>query len=100
MPITVIAVVSFAEGELDALKRYLEVTAPLLEKAKAKVVKQFTLNEVVVGCRPAKQVLIVEYPDREAVDQVFNSQEYRELVPIRDRAFSTYEISIAEQVAA
>lgn len=100
MPVTVIAMVTFAEDEIDALRQYLEVTRPLLDRANAKIVKQFTLNEVVVGHRPAKRILIVDYPDREAVDRVFKSREYQELILIRDKAFTTYEISIAEQVAA
>lgn len=100
MTVTVVAMVSFAEGEGGALRQYLEATAPLLKRVNARVVKQFALNEVVVGHRPAKNILMVEYPNREAVDRVFQSKEYQDIIPARDRAFSTYEISIAEQVAA
>lgn len=100
MTVTVLAMVTINEREGDALERYLEVTAPLLEAANAVVTQMFTLNEAVVGHRPAKRVIMVEYPNREAVDSVFNSEEYKSLIPIRDRAFSSYDISIAEQIAA
>ena len=98
MTVTVLAMVTLAENQGAALARYLEVTAPLLERANAKVIKMFDLSEAVVGDRPAKRMILVEYPDRAAVDLVFNSQEYKDLVPIRDAAFSSYDISIAEQL--
>jgi uncharacterized protein (DUF1330 family) len=100
MTVTVIAMVTIAEGEMIALSRYLKVTAPLLERANAVVTQRFSVNEAVVGHRPAKTVIMVEYPSRAAVDLVFNSEEYKALIPTRDQAFSSYDISIAEQVAA
>lgn len=100
MTVTVLAMITMAENQGAALSRYLEVTAPLLERANAVVTQMFTLNEAVVGHRPAKRVIMVEYPNREAVDLVFNSDEYKALIPMRDIAFSSYDISIAEQVAA
>lgn len=100
MTITVIAMVTIAEDQPLALSQYLAVTTPLLERANAKIIKRFTMNEAVVGHRPAKTVVIVEYPNRAAVDMVFQSEEYKLLIPIRDRAFLSYDISIAELAAA
>lgn len=97
MTVTVLAMVTFAENQRTAISRYLEVTAPLLEQANAKVTKVFDVHEAVVGAQSPKRVIVVEYPDRAAVDLVFNSDAYKALIPTRDKAFSTYEISIAEQ---
>jgi uncharacterized protein (DUF1330 family) len=99
MTVTVLAMVTFAENQEAALSRYLEVTAPLLEQAKATVISMFDLNEAVVGHRPAKRMIVVEYPSRAAVDLVFESPEYKALIPTRDRAFTSYDISIAEQLS-
>ena len=71
------------------------VTGPLLERAGAEIVKRFSVNEVVVGHRPAKTVVIVKYPSRAAVESVFGSPEYQAIKPVRDRAFSDYHVSIA-----
>lgn len=97
MTVTVLAMVTFAENQGAALSHYLEVTTPLLERANAIVTKMFDLNEAVVGHRPAKRMIIVEYPNRAAVDVVFNCDEYKALIPTRDIAFTSYDISIAEQ---
>lgn len=94
MAVTVIALLSINESEPQALGEYFRITTPLLERARARIVKRFTLNEAIVGNRPAEMAVIVEYPDREAVDSVFKSREYREAIPFRDRAFLKYEISI------
>jgi uncharacterized protein (DUF1330 family) len=51
----------------------------------------------MVGDRPAQTMIIVEYPDRNAVDRVFNSAEYRAIIPLRDRAFSKYQVSVVAE---
>lgn len=94
MPVTVVALLTINEAEPAALAEYFRITTPLMERAKARMVKRFTLQEVIVGKRPAQMAVLVEYPDREAVDMVFKSSEYRTAIPARDRAFLKYEISI------
>ncbi|MGC1504915.1 MAG: DUF1330 domain-containing protein [Sulfitobacter sp.] len=98
MTVTVIGLVTVAEGESAALAHYLAVSAKLLERANAVVTKRFSINETVIGTGPVKSVVMVEYPSREAVDLVFLSEEYQALIPTRDKAFSSYDISIAEQM--
>lgn len=95
MTVTVVAMVSINDDEPLALAEYFRVTGPLLERAGAKIKKSFNINEVVVGHRPAKTVFIVEYPDKAAVDMVFQSREYKEVIPSRDLAFSEYNVTIA-----
>ena len=95
MAVTVVALVTVNDNEPWALGEYFRVTGPLLERAGAEIVQRFTVNEVVVGHRPAKTVVIVKYPDRAAVESVFGSAEYQAIKPIRDRAFSDYHVSIA-----
>lgn len=93
-PVTVMALVTIAEDEPMALAEYLRVTGPLLERAGARIVNRFAINEMVVGAAPAQSVLMVRYPSRAAVDMVFDSPEYKSIIPVRDRAFLTYKISI------
>lgn len=95
MAVTVVALVTVNDDEPWALGEYFRVTGPLLERAGAEIVKRFTVNEVVVGHRPAKTVVIVKYPSRAAVESVFGSPEYQAIKPVRDRAFSDYHVSIA-----
>ncbi|MDC0738518.1 DUF1330 domain-containing protein [Cognatishimia sp. SS12] len=95
MPVTVVALTSINDDEPLALAEYLAVTGPLLARAGARILKRFTVNEVVVGHRPAKTVFIVEYPDRAALDSVFESAEYQSIIPARDLAFNEYSVTVA-----
>lgn len=56
--------------------------------------QQFPVGDVVVGNKPAETIMVVEYPDIAAVHALFESDAYKALIPVRDRAFSTYSVSI------
>lgn len=94
MAVQVIALVTVNDDEPLALAQYIAATTPLMEQAGGRVLRRFSVNEVVVGHKPAKLVIIIEYPSREAVDMVFNSQVYSDIVPTRDLAFLEYHVSI------
>lgn len=94
--VTVLAFVTIAEDAPDALAAYFRVTDPLLKKAGARIIKRFSIHDVVVGKKPAQTVVMVEYPSREAVDMVFGSEEYAAVIPHRDRAFLDYAITIID----
>lgn len=94
MTVTVVAMVTINDDASEALAAYFRVAGPLLEKAGAKIVQRFEFSETIIGLEPAQSVIIVEYPSRDAVDQVFGSDEYQALKKTRDKAFSNYQISI------
>ncbi|WP_425655739.1 DUF1330 domain-containing protein [Roseobacter sp. EG26] len=94
MPVKVLALVTINEHQPRALASYLKATGPLLEAVGAKIVQRFTVSEAVVGKKPAQSVMIVDYPNREAVGLVFGSQIYQDIIPIRDTAFIDYHVSV------
>ena len=94
MSVFIIACVTINPDEPDAYRVYLETTAPLLERAGATISQHFGVSDVVVGNKPAESVMIVEYPNLEAVHDLFDSPEYNSIIPLRDRAFSTYSVSV------
>lgn len=97
LPVTVVALVSVNDDAPHALARYFAVTTPLLEKAGAKIVQRFLVSEDLVGAKPAQSMIIVEYPSREAVSLVFDSPEYQGIIEDRDKAFSTYQVSLVAE---
>ncbi|WP_298836115.1 DUF1330 domain-containing protein [uncultured Roseobacter sp.] len=96
MPVTVMALVSINEDAVEDLGIYMRATQPLLKSVGAVIRQRFAINDVVVGKQDAKSVLVVDYPDRAAVDAVFQSPEYQAVRENRDRAFPFYQISIIE----
>lgn len=96
MPVKVIAFTTVNPNEPEALAAYLGTTGPLLDGAGARIVERYEVVETVMGEPMPRAVTIVEYPSREAIDQVFQSSEYLWLGDIRRRAFAHYQISIIE----
>lgn len=94
MSVKVLALVTINEEQPRALASYLKATGPLLEAVGAKIIQRFTVNEAVVGSQPSQSVMIIDYPSREAVGQVFSSKIYQDVIPIRDKAFFDYNISL------
>lgn len=94
--VKVIALVTINENNAYELAKYLELTEPVLERVGAKIVERYMLDQTVVGDRPAKTIIVVDYPSRAAIDKVFSSPEYQKATRFRDAAFSTYSVNILE----
>ena len=95
MSVLVVARVTANHKEPVALAAYMSATGPLLIEAGAKIIHEYRLGEAVVGNNASESIVVVEYPSREAVDLVFESEIYKRIIPTRDRAFLVYETSIA-----
>ncbi len=79
-----------------ALQMYLASAMPLIEAAGGRVAKQIELGEQIIGEEGSTMALLVNYPNREAVDAVFSSPEYQKLIPVRELAFLSYNVAIVE----
>lgn len=100
MTVTVIAQITVNEAAPEKLAAYFKVTRPLLARVGAKILKRFDVQEIVTGRGGSRTVVVVEYPDREAVLTVFTSPEYLSIKDLRDEAFNDYQISICETLSA
>ena len=97
MAIKVVATIALNQDAPDAIETYFQTAMPMLEKVGAKVLQQFTLGEAVVGEKVGETLMIVEYPDMQALDAVFGSAAYKAIIPARDKAFSTYNIRVISE---
>ena len=96
MTIRVLALTTLNPDQTEALSTYMATTSPLLEQAKARVVQTYNTQSTLIGETVPNTVTIVEYPDMDAVNFVFQSAEYGLLKEIRAQAFSNYQIAILE----
>lgn len=94
MPVTVVEFVSINEDQPFALAKYLEITEPILKSVGAKIIKRYELDENAVGTNTTETVIVIEYPDRQAVNAVFKSEKYQKALPYREKAFSDYQVQI------
>ena len=94
MTIRVVATLEPHPDEVAAMETYFGTAMPLLEDAGGKVIEQFDVSHAVVGQKVGTMIMIIEYPNLEAIDAVFDSEAYKAVIPTRDRAFKTYNINI------
>lgn len=91
MSVLIVACLEVRDPEKVA--EYFAVTMPLIEAAQAKILDRMEIGEPVVGEPPGESIMVVEYPNIEAVDSVFQSEAYKSITDVRDAAFSKYSIS-------
>ena len=89
-----IASLSVNPDETDALEEYFRVANSLIDRSGAKVLKKLEIGDPIIGEKISEIIMIVEYPDHYAIERMLNSIEYRNVIPIRDRAFRKYNLCI------
>jgi uncharacterized protein (DUF1330 family) len=94
MSVTVLVLVSVNDDEPMALAQYLEAKTRLLEGVGARIARRFSINEAVVGHRPARMALLIEYPSSTALREVVESPDYAYVKQFREQAFLEYGASI------
>ncbi|MFV2039444.1 MAG: DUF1330 domain-containing protein [Acidimicrobiales bacterium] len=95
---TLIAVTTSREGHNDDLRSYVDQAVPMLLGAGGQVVKRLAVTDVVAGGSKAANVLVMDFPDAQTVRAVFDSDGYKALIPVRDRAFEHIDILITEDL--
>lgn len=91
---TVLAMTTLNPDEAEAIETYVSISSSLLKKAGAKVISQRETLATLVGEDVPQYVTLIEYPNRSAIEQVFESEAYNLLKPVRDKAFKQYKVCI------
>lgn len=81
----------------EAVQAYMETAMRLIDGAGARVTQRIEVGAPLIGDRPAKILLLVDYPSHAAIRQVFEDPGYKALIPTRQRAFLEYNICIVDQ---
>jgi uncharacterized protein (DUF1330 family) len=84
-------------SEMASVQSYLKGVLPLLMGAGGKPVKRLKAAEVIHG-RPSGMVLVMDFDSSEAITAMFESQNYRDLIPTRDRGFSEMNILVTREM--
>lgn len=92
MAIRVLAMTTRNPDSDDALDAYLSVVGPLMERSGAKLISRYEVTEKISGSEPPQFLSIIEYPDEGALRQVFEDPSYVALKPVREEAFSRYDV--------
>jgi uncharacterized protein (DUF1330 family) len=84
-------------NEMESVQEYLQGVLPLFTGAGGTLVRRLKTDRVVNG-RPAGMVLVMDFESADAVTAMFESDEYGDLVPVRDRGFEEMNILITHEM--
>ena len=73
----------------DAYKEYMQKVTPLVAKAGGKYLVRGGPFAVLEGKWKPTRLVVIEFPDRAAIDAWYASPEYAPLIPLRHRAAET-----------
>jgi len=93
---TLVVTATPAEGQNEAMGRYLQGVGPLLAGAGGTLVKRARVTDTISGTAGTGMVMVMDFEDAESVRGVFASDAYQALIPDRDTGFSSIEILITE----
>jgi uncharacterized protein (DUF1330 family) len=83
--------------EMASVKEYLQGVLPLLQGAGGKVVKRLKVDKLIHG-NPSGMVLVMDFDSADAITEMFESEDYASLVPVRDRGFSEMNIQLTQEM--
>jgi uncharacterized protein (DUF1330 family) len=84
-------------NELGSVQEYLKGVLPLLMSAGGEPVKRLKVNEVIHG-KPSGMVLVMDFESADAITNMFASDDYAALVPVRDKGFSEMNIQLTQEM--
>ena len=81
-------------NEKEALEQYVSGAMPLLKAAGGEVVARLAVNAEIAGGSPYKTFLVMSFQDEDQLKELFASEAYGKLIPLREKAFTAIDIKI------
>lgn len=83
--------------ETASVQEYLQRVMPLLTGAGGTLVKRLKIDKVVHG-NPSGMALVMDFDSAETITEMFDSDDYAALVPVRDRGFAEMNILLTQSM--
>ena len=82
----------------EATQGYLKGVLPLLMGAGGKIVKRLKITDVVGGERAYDMLLVMNFDSKETALAMFESDDYKALIPMREQGFTSMTINFADEM--
>jgi len=86
-PTTLIVTSTPNPEEMEALKSYVQDVMPLLLDLGGTVIKRSKITEAYHGEAKFTFLLVMDFPSKEKLTEMFNSDSYQALIPNRNKGF-------------
>ena len=81
----------------EDFKHYAQHARPIFGKHGGRPVGQYAVAETEIGESQTTHVIIMEFPNKDSIRNVFKDPDYLALVPSRTNAFPVLDIMISEE---
>ena len=95
--ITVISSVVLNPDGAEAMQGYLAGVGPLTAAAGGENLQRYKLTKAIAG-EPFSITSTVEFPSMEAAESLFESEAYKALIPLTEKAFKRMNVAIVENM--
>ena len=84
-------------AEMESVQSYLKEVMPILTGVGGKLVKRLKVSNVIMG-NPSGMVLVMDFDSDKAIIEVFESDAYKALIPVRDKGFAQMNILVTHEM--
>ena len=95
--VTLVVTATPNPSEMESVQTYLQGVMPLLMGAGGNLVKRLKVDENING-DPAGMVLVMDFDSSDTITEMFASDEYAALVPVRDTGFASMNIHLTHDM--
>lgn len=95
---TLIVTSTINPDEMEALQGYVQAVMPMLLEIGGKLVKRTKVTDVYFGEKPSEMVLMMDFPSKHALKDMFDSEAYKALIPLRNKGFKKVDILFADEI--
>lgn len=85
-------------NEMEELKKYVQGVMPLLLNLGGTVIKRSKLTNKYHGKQSFVFLLVMDFPSKEKLTEMFDSDTYKALIPSRNKGFTDIIILYAEDL--
>ncbi len=93
----ILIIIAFVNpNETESFNHYVTHIREMYTSVGAKPVK-YPVDHMVLGDEKPDFIMVVEFPNQEALQELFMSKEYNELAPFREKAFNKLNVFLSKQ---
>ncbi|HEY4211780.1 MAG TPA: DUF1330 domain-containing protein [Steroidobacteraceae bacterium] len=95
MKATIIVEGVFRPGYEAYFEEYSGRVRRYLEKNQGQVIRRQRIERVLYGEERPDLVMVIDFPDRQRAQSIFFEPEYLDIIPLRERIFSRFNMYLA-----
>lgn len=82
----------------EELNEYVKGVMPLLLNLGGVIIKRSLVTDTYHGSKHFTFLLVMDFPSRKSLVEMFESDDYKILIPMREKGFKTIDIFFADNL--